>query len=199
MHITSEGLHPNEFTAREAGVIKKAIALIEEKRLRGRPLMYYFEDFQRYLIMRFAGLTNEQGHVLYLNIDRELLGAEKEFFGNQSSVTFDLRKIALRAITLGAEHVVFAHNHPSGNTQPSDADFRHLDWSEKALAPLSINVLDSYVVTAHGITSIKAERKRKQEEETQRWVADNERRTAERRTKLAATRARKEAEKGVRA
>lgn len=199
MHITSEDLHPNEFTAREAGVIKKAIALIEEKRLRGRPLMYYFEDFQRYLIMRFAGLTNEQGHVLYLNIDRELLGAEKEFFGNQSSVTFDLRKIALRAITLGAEHVVFAHNHPSGNPQPSDADLRHLDWSEKALAPLSINVLDSYVVTAHGITSIKAERKRNQEEEMQRWVADNERRTVERRAKLAATRARKAAEKGVRA
>lgn len=199
MHIASEGFHPNTFTTREAGIIKKAMSLIEEKRLRAAPLLYFFEDFQRYLVLRFAGLTNEQGHVLYLNINRELLAAESEFFGHQSGVTFDLRKITLRAITLGAEHVVFAHNHPGGNVEPSDADLRHLEWSERSLAPLNINVLDSYVVTANGITSIKAARKSMEEARMAQYRSESEQRSLARKAKLAATRARKEAEKGMKA
>jgi DNA repair protein RadC len=189
MHITPNGFHPSTFTAREASIIKKALNLIEEKRLRDVPLLHYFEDFQWYLMLRFAGLTNEQGHVLYLNINRELLSAETEFFGNQSAVTFDLRKIALRAITLGAEHVVFAHNHPNNNPAPSAADLRHLDWSEKALAPLSINVLDSYVVTAHGITSIKKIRKENQDADMQRRIEVERQRTEERRARREAKKA----------
>ena len=197
--LIADQLHPSVFSTEETGIIKAALNLIEEKRLRRKEILYYFEDFQRYLMLRFAGLTNEQGHVLYLNINRELLAAETEFFGHQSSVQWDMRRVVLRAITLGAEHVVFAHNHPNDNPQPSEADLRHLDRSIKTLQPLNINLLDSYVVTARGITSIKDVKKR---QEDARWAerrAEDERRSAERRAKIAATKARKAAERAAQA
>lgn len=189
----SASIHPSAFTTQEAEVIKKALNIIEERRLREAPILHYFEDFQRYLVLRFAGLTNEQGHVLYLNIDRRLIAAETEFFGHQSSVAWDMRKIVMRAITLGAEHVVFAHNHPSDNPTPSDGDLRHLAWSEAALRPLNINLLDSYVVTSRRITSIKDFLKQQEEAEQRRRVAEYEHRSAERRAKIAATKAAKRA------
>ncbi|CAM2295663.1 MPN domain-containing protein [Ralstonia mannitolilytica] len=197
--LTADHLHPSVFSTEESSIIKAALNLIEEKRLRRKELLYYFEDFQRYLMLRFAGLTNEQGHVLYLNINRELLAAETEFFGHQSSVQWDMRKVVLRAITLGAEHVVFAHNHPNDNPQPSEADLRHLDWSIKTLQPLNINLLDSYVVTARGITSIKDVKKRQEEARWAERRAEDERRSAERRAKIAATKARKAAERAAQA
>lgn len=195
----SAPVHPSIFTTEESSVIKQALSIIEVKRLRGAPILYYFKDFQRYLVLRFAGLTNEQGHVLYLDINRRLLSAETEFFGHQSAVTWDMRKVVMRAITLGAEYVVFAHNHPSENPDPSDGDLRHLQWSEDALRPLNINLLDSYVVTSSGITSIKDYSREKEEEKQRRRMAEYDRLRAERSQKIRAGRARKAAERAARA
>lgn len=181
------------FTAREASTIKKALGIIEAKRLKDAPILHYLEDFERYLVLRFAGRTNEEGHVLYLDISRCLLTAETEFFGDHCSVAFDLRRIALRAITLGADSVVFAHNHPSGNREPSDADLRHLDYSESALSPLGITLLDSFVVTSTGITSIKTRREHIAEMRRRELHAEWERRSRERSAKIAATKAAKRA------
>lgn len=107
MHLTAQGASasviPSVFSTNEERVIKRALSLIESKRLKQAPVLYYFEDLERYLMLRFAGLTNEQGHVLYLNINQELLAAETEFFGHQSGVPWDMRKVVLRAIATKAE------------------------------------------------------------------------------------------------
>lgn len=184
-------LVPSRFTTNEERAIKRALKLIESKRLRGVPVLQYMEDYTRYLLLRFAGKTNEEGHTLYLNINYELLAAETENYGCQKSVTRDIRQVVLRAITLGAEYVVFAHNHPNENPNPSDADLNNLGWLEKALSSLNITLLDSLVVTSSQVTSIKTYRKRMEEmesrERSERW----ERERLERQAKRAANKAAK--------
>lgn len=96
---------PSVFSTHEESIIFAALDLIEEKRLKRGPALLNKDDFRRYLMLRFAGLTYEQGHVLYLNIDHRLLAAEVEFFGSQNSVAWDMRKVVARALSLGAEHV----------------------------------------------------------------------------------------------
>lgn len=182
---------PNVFTTNESALINCALNLIEEKRLKQAPVLHYMQDFERYLRLRFAGLTNEQGHTLYLNINRELLSAETEFFGDQKSVSWDIRKTVARAIALGAEFVVLAHNHPTNNPTPSKEDLIHLDWMERTLNPLKITLLDSFVVTTRTVTSIKAVRQQiKAQEDAERearWVKERE----DKRARMAANRAAK--------
>lgn len=189
---------PSVFTTNEAALINCALNLIEEKRLKQAPVLYYMQDFERYLRLRFAGLTNEQGHTLYLNVNRELLSAEVEFFGDQKSVSWDIRKTVARAIQLGAEYVVVAHNHPNNNPQPSDADLQHLAWLEMVLEPLKLTLLDSFVVTASTVTSIKTVRtqneERKQREQSERWAKEREERSARYRATRAANQAKKAAQ-----
>lgn len=189
---------PSVFTTNEAALINCALNLIEEKRLKQAPVLHYMQDFERYLRLRFAGLTNEQGHTLYLNVNRELLSADVEFFGDQKSVSWDIRKTVARAIQLGAEYVVVAHNHPNNNPQPSDADLQHLAWLERVLEPLKLTLLDSFVVTARSVTSIKTVRtqneERKQREQSERWAKEREERSARYRATRAANQAKKAAQ-----
>lgn len=187
----SASIHPSVFTTHEASIISTALGIIEERCLRTGPVLHYFEDFQRYLLMRFAGLVNEQGHCLYLDCNLRLLSAETEFFGNQGSVAWDMRQIVSKAINLGAEHVVFAHNHPGDNPSPSDPDVKHLVWADVVLKHLNINLLDSYVVTHKGITSIKKHRERIEETKSRERMHECERRDAERRAKRQANKAAK--------
>lgn len=189
----SAPVSPSVFTACEARTIKKALSIIEAKRLKEAPLLYYFEDFERYLILRFAGLLVEEFHVLYLDSSRRLLAAEAVAVGDQKSVTPNFRHVAYRAIGLGADSVVVAHNHPNDCPTPSDADLNQLQWAERALGWLNIALLDSYVVTSKRITSIKKHRERVQEFEQRERMAEYERRSAERKAKMAATRAAKRA------
>jgi DNA repair protein RadC len=182
---------PNVFTTSESALINCALSLIEEKRLKLAPVLYYMQDFERYLRLRFAGLTNEQGHTLYLNVNRELLSAETEFFGDQKSVAWDIRKTVSRAIQLGADFVVLAHNHPNNNASPSDQDIDHLNWMERTLQPLKITLLDSFVVTASNVTSIKTVLQQNKEREDQERSARWDRERAEKSARRAANKAAK--------
>lgn len=186
--------YPSVFTTNETALITCALNLIEEKRLKNAPVLHYMQDFERYLRLRFAGLSNEQGHTLYLNVNRELLSAETEFFGNQKSVSWDIRKTVARAIQLGAEFVVVAHNHPNNNPDPSEADLSHLDWLETTFKPFGIDLLDSFVVTSKEVTSIKTIRQNRKDQQDRdrlhRWererVEKRARREANRIAKLSA-------------
>lgn len=186
-------LVPSVFTAQESRTIQKALSLIESKRLRNQEIFHYFEDFERYLVLRFAGLLVEEFHVLYLDSSRRLLAADSAAVGDQKSVAPNFRHVAFRAISLGADSVVLAHNHPNDSATPSDADLNQLQWAEKALGWLNIALLDSYVVTSKRIASIRKFRERADEMATkQRWE-EMERRSAERKAKMAATKAAKRA------
>lgn len=187
----SASIHPNALSSREVSIINTALDIIEEKCLRKGPVLDYLEDFERYLVMRFAGHVNEQGHVMYLDCHHRLLSADTEFFGNQSRVGWDMRKVVQKALILGAEHLVFAHNHPGDSSTPSEGDVQHLKWSMGILQPLNINLLDSFVVTNRGITSIKKYSQQLEEERTRQRSEECRRRDAERRAKRAANKAAK--------
>jgi DNA repair protein RadC len=170
---TSTSGIPSVFSTHESALISTAMSLIEDKRLKNAPLMNGTQDFANYMRLRFAGLANEQGHVLYLNINRQLIAAETEFYGGQSSVMWDMRKVVGRAINIGAEFLVFAHNHPNENPTPSDADVQHMVWAEKMLMTLGLTLLDDLVVTSRGITSIRQYRDQMVEIADQKRLLEN--------------------------
>jgi hypothetical protein len=188
-----EPLRPSRLTEQEKKTINDALLIAYRASTQVMPSLDDNTNLQYYLRLRFAGLTNEEFHVLYLDIDRRLLSTRTEFFGNQRAVRTDIRRIVLHAITLGAEYVVFCHNHPSDDPHPSDADMQHFEWCEKVLSSLDIKLMDSLVVTSFSVTSIVTARKIKEEEKAATLRIEAERRRAERARKIAATKARKAA------
>ena len=80
----------------------------------------------------------------YLSRQHRLLG-ELVIAEGPSPITIDHRKLFRRAIELGAEAVVTAHNHPGGGIEPSGKDNElaaRLAASGKLLAvPVATNVI----------------------------------------------------------
>ncbi|MGH6842468.1 MAG: JAB domain-containing protein, partial [Methylocella sp.] len=184
IQVTDPGL-PSVFTVRETKIIGKAMNLIEGKVLRERPILNRDESVERYLMLRFAGLTHEQFHVLYLDNSWRLIASRTEFFGTPSFVGTDVRRIVLHALTLGAVHVAFAHNHPGGDATPSKDDIQHMNAYENILSQLDIHLLDSFIVTSRGIISTKAVCKRRADEESRKLEFERDCRRAARRSKIA--------------
>jgi DNA repair protein RadC len=89
----------------------------------------------------------EQCYVLYLNKGMKPIGYYHHSSGGINGTVMDIQMISGMAIKSLAKGVMIAHNHPSGNTQPSDADKRITEQMKKALKLFNIELLDSIILT----------------------------------------------------
>jgi DNA repair protein RadC len=98
------------------------------------------------LIPRLRHLEHEVFCVIYLNNQHKLIEIENAFTGTIDGCSVYPREIAKRALELNTAAVIFAHNHPSGVTNPSSADRRITDRLKAALQMFDIRVLDHVII-----------------------------------------------------
>ncbi|WP_106478968.1 RadC family protein [Phytohalomonas tamaricis] len=101
---------------------------------------------KRFLSAHLRDLSHEVFAALFLDTQHRVLRFEKLFTGTLDSASVYPREVAKRALTLNAGAVIFAHNHPSGMAEPSDADRRITHRLNEALGLFDIRVLDHFVV-----------------------------------------------------
>ena len=80
------------------------------------------EDVFEYLAYSMRDLKNEVLKVLYLDSRCQIMGVEDIFRGEAESIAINFRAIEERAIEHGAQGLVFAHNHTSGDPTSSPSD-----------------------------------------------------------------------------
>lgn len=83
---------------------------------------------------------------LFLDNRHHVLKYEELFRGTIDGASVHPREVVRRALELGAAAVIFAHNHPSGITEPSQADLRITQRLKDALALVEIRVLDHLII-----------------------------------------------------
>ena len=108
-----------------------------------------------YLSMDMAHLPVERLRVLYLNARNRLLGDEA-IDGSIDAIPVYPREIMRRALELGATALILAHNHPSGDPDPSGDDIAATRRIVAAAEPLGISVHDHVIVAGGGWTSFRA-------------------------------------------
>lgn len=72
------------------------------------------------------------------------------FFGSNSQACVFVSEIAKKALSLNAVSVIIAHNHPSGNLEPSDSDRKITTKIKKALNLFEIELIDHVLVSKSG-------------------------------------------------
>ena len=75
----------------------------------------------------FIGVPRELVVTLHLTGAGAVLELVVEHFGDAGGVDLPIRSIVARALDLGSAGLVIAHNHPSGDPTPSEAD-RRATW-----------------------------------------------------------------------
>ncbi|TSE18558.1 radc: DNA repair protein RadC [Tepidimonas alkaliphilus] len=126
------------------------------ERLRERPVLDSPQAVAELLRLQLADRGHEVFTVLFLDAQHRLIALEELFRGTLQETSVYPREVALRALHHGAASVIFAHNHPSGVAEPSAADAALTRRLQAALALLDVRVLDHFVVTRGGCTSLAA-------------------------------------------
>lgn len=99
----------------------------------------------------------ESFFILLLNRANNTTGYAKISQGGITGTVVDVRIIAKYAVDAMASAIVLAHNHPSGNLSPSEADKSMTTKVQEALKLLDVQVLDHVILTKSGYFSFADE------------------------------------------
>lgn len=99
-----------------------------------------------YLVSRLRSYQYEVFAVMFLDVQQQILDFEILFTGTIDNATVHPREVVRRCIHHNASAVILTHNHPSGNSQASEADIYITEHLKNALALIDVQVLDHFIV-----------------------------------------------------
>ena len=98
------------------------------------------------LIPLMGDKNQEVFRVLYLNQANKVLRNEEISTGGMTGTVADVRVILKNALLYNANQMIVAHNHPSGNLQPSMADRELTQKLKDAAKMMDIKLLDHLII-----------------------------------------------------
>lgn len=111
------------------------------------------QQVRDYLVLKLGSLTREVFLVLFLDTQNHLVATEEMFAGTLTQTSVYPREVVKRALHHNAASVIFAHNHPSGIAQQSQADEMLTKQLKQALALVDVRVLDHFIVAGNNTLS----------------------------------------------
>lgn len=114
-------------------------------------------DAWRCLAPLLEGSEVEELHALYLTRRSRLLAHRALTRGSDNHTVVDPRQVFRVAVELGAAAVIVAHNHPSGDPTPSEADAEVTRRLASAGRVLGIPLIDHLVLVRGAYTSLAAQ------------------------------------------
>jgi len=91
----------------------------------------------------------ERFYAVYLNRQNKILAYYLISVGGCSGTVVDTKMIFQPAINFHASSIILAHNHPSGNTNPSQADITLTNKIVQAGKVLDIPITDHIILTVN--------------------------------------------------
>ena len=102
-----------------------------------------------YLRLAIASREHEVFVCLWLDAQHRVIAVQELFRGTLTQTSVYPREIVKAALKANAAAVIFAHNHPSGAAQPSQADELLTRNLKDALALVDVKVLDHFIVAGN--------------------------------------------------
>lgn len=112
--------------------------------------------FLRYLHGRFAAASEERLHVVYCDRHQRYLHDETLTIGSEQQLVLKARPLVYRALMIGADGLILAHNHLSGNCQPSRQDISATRRLQELGEALELTLIDHLIFTRTRFFSMAA-------------------------------------------
>lgn len=101
-----------------------------------------------FLTYKLGGYEREVFGVMMLNSQHQLIEFRELFFGTIDSASVHPREVVKAVLEVNAAAVILAHNHPSGISEPSQADKNITKRLTDELGLIDVRVLDHIVIGA---------------------------------------------------
>lgn len=123
------------------------------EQMRSTPIMSSPQALRDWLRLHCARLEHEVFLVLYLDAHHRLIEAEELFRGTLTQTSVYPRELVKGALARNAAALAVAHNHPSGEAEPSRADELLTQNLKSTLSLVDVRVIDHFVVAGDQILS----------------------------------------------
>lgn len=114
------------------------------------------EDAAHLLAPVLSDARTEAIHAAHVDRAGVVLAVDRIESFHCRSIELPVRRLMAHALTLGSTGLVIAHNHPSGDPEPSRADIAATRVLVNAARALEIRVLDHLIFTRTRCTSFRA-------------------------------------------
>jgi DNA repair protein RadC len=132
---------------------KRLEANVDEK---PKPVLKSPEDVAALMRSKLKGKKKEHFWVLCLDTRNRLIGDKQVSIGSLDTSIVHPREVFKEAVSSSAASVIFVHNHPSGDPEPSKEDIELTKRLVKAGEIIGIDVLDHIIVCDKSYLSLKA-------------------------------------------
>jgi DNA repair protein RadC len=112
------------------------------------------QDAWKLLDGALSDLQHEEFWILLLNRSNQIIDQIRISQGGISGTVTDVRIILNAAIEKLASGIILAHNHPSGNLSPSEADIKITKKIKEAALMLDLSLLDHLIISDQGYLSM---------------------------------------------
>ena len=140
----------------EIKVVEAAARRLARGRVMQRPVLSSWDAIMDYLRAEMAHSDTETFRVLYLDRKNALIADEKAGTGTVDHVPVYPREVIKRALELDASALVLAHNHPSGDPTPSEADIAVTRCIATGAEVLGLKLYDHVIVGDRREVSLRA-------------------------------------------
>jgi DNA repair protein RadC len=127
-------------------IIEKALRILMQRLKKSGTVLTSPEATRDYLRLQLAGLEHEVFACLLLDNRHRVIAYRELFRGTIDGASVYPREVVKEVLAHNAAAVIFAHNHPSGDPEPSTADHRITTRLKDALVLIEVRVLDHIVL-----------------------------------------------------
>jgi len=114
------------------------------------------EAARRFFAACFVGEDQQREHLIVAHVDSATRCLHiEQYSGKSAEVGLPIREIVADALRLGSAGVIVAHNHPSGDARPSDADYRATRKLARAGEVIDLAVLDHLIFADRDCSSMR--------------------------------------------
>ncbi len=103
-----------------------------------------------------AGMHREHFHAIFLDANKEFLDQCTLTTGDRWGLSMRMRQLFARALHVDTKAMVIAHNHPSGQCQPSARDISATRKIVQFATAVDISLLDHLIITPTRAYSMRA-------------------------------------------
>ncbi|MCG6202330.1 RadC family protein [Psychromonas antarctica] len=151
MHTKTNQVYTLGKPMTEHQILERAAEIIATKFI-SRDAFTDVKATKEYLTFKLANYEKEVFAVMLLNTQHQLIEYRELFFGTIDSASIHPREVVKAVLEVNASAVIFAHNHPSGIAEPSEADKRITTRLTDALGLIDVRVLDHIVVGKNSVS-----------------------------------------------
>lgn len=145
----------NKVTAIKLLAIKELMQRSEHLQVVSKAHITNSEDIYKMFRIKYFEKYNEEITILLLNHANQIIKEEVIASGSVNEVAIDFRSIFRDVLKSNCHKFILIHNHPTGDSMPSEEDIYYTKEIKKKARSLGIQLLDHIIFGRHNYFSFK--------------------------------------------